>query len=385
MTRKLYYIDSHLMEFEATVTECRTFENGCAVILDSTAFFPEGGGQSADTGYIGDVRVTDVQETGGEILHFCEKPLPVGTVQSCRLDREQRLRRMQNHSGEHIVSGLAHRLYGCENVGFHMGEGEMTVDFDRELSWDELMEIERLANEVVRSNVFIMTWFPGADELRHLTYRSKLELSENVRIVEIDGVDRCACCAPHVTRTGEVGIIKIFDAERHRGGVRITLACGMDALDDYRLRQRSVTEVSRLLSAKRGEIASAVSRLLCEQEKAKERIAMLSTELISLRADSCAETDGNICLFDELLDEIAQRELVNLLMPKCKGFAAVFCGSDADGYRYVIGSRNIDLRKNARAINGLISGRGGGRPEMISGRASSSSEDILNALNTAKF
>ena len=385
MTRKLYYIDSHLMEFEATVTECRTLENGCAVILDSTAFFPEGGGQSADTGYIGDVRVTDVQETGGEILHFCEKPLPVGTVQSCRLDREQRLRRMQNHSGEHIVSGLAHRLYGCENVGFHMGEGEMTVDFDRELSWDELMEIEILANEVVRSDIFIMTWFPGEEELARLSYRSKLELSENVRIVEIDGVDRCACCAPHVTRTGEVGIIKIFEAERHRGGVRITLACGMDALDDYRLRQRSVTEVSRLLSAKRDEIASAVSRLLCEQEKAKERIALLSTELISLRAESCAETDGNICLFDELLDEIAQRELVNLLMPKCKGFAAVFCGSDADGYRYVIGSRNIDLRKNARAINGLISGRGGGRPEMISGRASSRADDILKALNITKF
>lgn len=385
MTKKLYYIDSHLMEFEALVTECRALKKGYTVILDSTAFFPEGGGQSADTGYIGDVRVTDVQETGGEILHYCEKPLPVGTVQCCRLDGEQRLRRMQNHSGEHIVSGLAHRLYGCENVGFHMGESEMTVDFDRELSWDELMEIEKLANEVVRSNKFIMTWFPGADELKHLTYRSKLELSENVRIVEIDGVDRCACCAPHVTRTGEVGIIKIFEAERHRGGVRITLACGMDALDDYRLRQRSVTEVSRLLSAKRDEIAPAVSRLLNEQEKAKERIAMLSTELITLRAASCAETDGNICLFDELLDEIAQRELVNLLMPKCRGFAAVFCGSDADGYRYVIGSRNIDLRKNARAINELISGRGGGRCEMISGRASSSAADILKALTTAKF
>lgn len=385
MTKKLYYIDSHLMEFEALVTECRPLKKGYTVILDQTAFFPEGGGQSADTGYIGDVRVTDVQETGGEILHYCEKPLPVGTVQSCRLDGEQRLRHMQNHSGEHIVSGLAHRLYGCENVGFHMGESEMTVDFDRELSWDELMEIEKLANEVVRSNLFIMTWFPGADELKHLTYRSKLELSENVRIVEIDGVDRCACCAPHVTRTGEIGIIKIFEAERHRGGVRITLSCGMDALDDYRLRQRSVTEVSRLLSAKRDEIAPAVSRLLNEQEKAKERISTLSTELITLRAASCAETDGNICLFDSLLDEIAQRELVNLLMPKCRGFAAVFCGSDADGYRYVIGSRNIDLRKNARAINELISGRGGGRCEMISGRASSSAADILNALNTAKF
>ena len=180
-------------------------------------------------------------------------------------------------------------------------------------------------------------------------------------------------------------MIKIFDAERHRGGVRITLACGMDALDDYRLRQESVTEVSRLLSAKRDEIAPAVSRMINEQEKAKERIAMLSAELISLRATACAETDGNICLFDSLLDEIAQRELVNLLMPKCKGFAAVFCGNDKDGYRYVIGSRNIDLRKNARAINELISGRGGGRPEMISGRASSRAEDILNALNTTGF
>ena len=381
-TEKLYYMDSHLFDFEATVLDCRETEKGWALILDKTAFFPEGGGQPADTGSIGTVPVTDVRERGGEILHFCGEALPVGDHLPCRVEREQRLVRMQNHSGEHIVSGLAHRLFGCENVGFHMGEDCMTIDFDRELDWQQLTEIETLANRAVRDNLPVLCSFPEGEALKSLEYRSKLELTENVRIVEIPGIDRCACCAPHVERTGEIGLIKILDAERHRGGVRLSLCCGMLALRDYRVKQENIAAISQALSAKRHETAGAVARLLAEQQKGKERIAALSMELARLKAERCPATEGNLLVFDDVLDEVALRELVNLLMEKCGGIAAAFSGSDETGYRYIMGSRRVDLRRCAKEINRLIDGRGGGKPQMIQGSAAAGAARIRAAMET---
>ena len=381
-TEKLYYIDSHLLDFEATVLDCRETEKGWAAILDKTAFFPEGGGQPADTGLIGTVPVRDVQERAGEILHFCGEALPVGAHLPCRVEREQRLTRMQNHSGEHIVSGLAHRLFGCENVGFHMGEDCMTIDFDREISWQQLMEVETLANEAVRDNLPVLCSFPEGETLQALEYRSKLDLTENVRIVEIPGIDRCACCAPHVERTGEIGLIKILDAERHRGGVRLSLCCGMLALKDYRVKQENIAAISQALSAKRHETAGAVTRLLAEQQKGKERIAALSMELARLKAENCPVTEGNLCVFDDVLDEVALRELVNLLMEKCGGIAAAFSGSDETGYRYIMGSRRVDLRRCAKEINRQIDGRGGGKPQMIQGSAAANARRIRQAMET---
>ena len=375
MTEKLYYIDSHLWQFDAVVTGCEETKDGFAVTLDRTAFFPEGGGQLADTGSIGEARVLDVHEKEGRILHYTDRPLPVGERFACAVDAEQRYRRMQNHSGEHIVSGLVYREHGFDNVGFHMGPDCMTMDYSGELSWEELMRIERLANEAVRADLPLKIWFPPEEELASLFYRSKLELTENVRIVEIPGIDRCACCAPHVERTGEVGLIKILSAERHRGGVRITALCGMDAYGLAARQQESVTAISGLLSVPRDAIVPGVERLLELQTAQKERIAALSLELVRLRAESARETEGNLVLFDSVLDEVAQRELVNLLMEKC-AVAAVFSGSDGEGWRYVIGSRSADLRKNSRAINAGIQGRGGGSPRMIQGRAAADSETI---------
>lgn len=381
MTEKLYYQDSHLFAFDAKVLDCRAEKKGYSVVLDRTAFFPEGGGQLADTGTLGGVRVTDVHERDGEIRHYTDSPLTVGETVHGELDTEQRLRRMQNHSGEHILSGLVHNAYGYDNVGFHMGAECMIIDFSGELSREQLMELETKANEVVRRNLALHIWFPDEAELSALDYRSKLELTENVRIVEIPGVDRCACCAPHVKYTGEVGVIKILDSQRHRGGQRVSVICGMDALEDYRARQESVTDISRALSAKRGEVAQAVQRVLNEQQSMKERCDALSLSLIRYMADAEGERDGSIVLFSDVLGEIAQRELVNLLMPKAGGFAAVFCGSDKDGWRYVIGSLRCDLRAGAKAINAAIDGRGGGTPQMIQGSARASRETIEDALN----
>jgi len=378
MTERLYYSDSYIHEFEAEVLACEAQKKGFVIELDRTAFFPEGGGQPADTGFVGEVRVRDVHEKDGRILHYTDSPLAVGESFFCRIDFEQRLRRMQNHSGEHIFSGITNRLHGYDNVGFHMGEDCMTLDFSGELSWEELMEVEKLANEAVRDNRPVIVSFPDEKELAALEYRSKKELSGEVRIVEISGVDRCACCAPHVKFTGEIGMIKVLFAERHRGGVRVSLVCGMDALDDYRVKQDNVSAISSLLSAKRHETAKAVERILSEQAKLKERVAMVSMELAALKAASVEMTEGNICVFDNVLDDVALRELVNLLMEKCGGMAAAFSGNDEQGYKYIIGSRNLDLRANLKAINAGIGGKGGGSKEMIQGRASGASESIKN-------
>lgn len=378
MTEKLYYQNSELYEFTARVLDCRQEKAGWAVILDKTAFFPEGGGQLADTGMIGAVRVLDVQTCGDEILHYIDAPLELGAEYQCRLDAAQRFRRMQNHSGEHILSGTIHAMSGADNVGFHMGAEFMTIDFNVELSWDELMQAERTANAAVTADLPIKTGFPTEEELKTLYYRSKLELTENVRIVEIPGVDVCACCAPHLHSTGRIGLIKILEAVRHRGGTRISVVCGEDALEKVREMQKGVTEVSRLLSAKRNEVAAAVERVLAQEQRLKERVAELSMANARMQADMISAREGNICIFDSLLDDIALRELVNMLVEKCTGYAAVFTGSDEAGYRYIIGSRHVDLRAMSREINSAIGGKGGGRPEMIEGRASKTAAEIRN-------
>lgn len=381
MTEKLYYTDSLMHEFTATVTSCREGNNCWLLTLDRTAFFPEGGGQYADTGCIGDVRISDVQEKEGRILHYAAAPLTVGETYPCAIDFEQRLRRMQAHSGEHIVSGITHNLYGLDNVGFHMGdEGVMTIDFSGELDEEQLELIEKKANEAVRADLPIYCSFPDSAALAAMDYRSKLELTENVRIVEIEGIDRCACCAPHMKHTGQIGLIKLIEHTRHRGGVRVTLVCGMDALSYVNQIQNSAFAVSRLLSAKRHEIDKAVERILAEQLKAKERIGALSMALVREKAEKIAPAQGNICVFDNVLDELALRELVNELAEKCSGFAAAFSGDDEAGYRYIMGSRHVDLRAASKKINAAIGGRGGGSAEMIQGRATEKAALIQCAI-----
>ena len=380
MTERIYYADSHLFSFRALVTACEAAEERWRVTLDRTAFFPEGGGQPADTGRLGEARVLDVREENGEIWHLTDRALPVGETTEGEVDAEQRLRRMQNHSGEHVVSGLVHRFYGYDNVGFHMGAKCMTIDFSGELSREMLLRVEEAANAVVRDNRPVRAWFPGAEELAALDYRSKKELTGEVRLVEIKGVDLCACCAPHVSFTGEIGAVKILSAERHRGGMRVELVCGMDAMEDYAHRLENGAAVSRALSVPQEQIAGGVERLLAERDAWKARCAALSMELVRQRAALTEGTEGNLVVFDSLLDEIALRELVNLLAEKCGGFAAAFSGSDGEGYRYIIGSRHVDLRALTKRINAAVGGRGGGSAEMIQGRASADEASIKKAL-----
>ena len=379
MTEKLYYIDSHMKEFTATVLSCRLTKDCFEVVLDRTAFFPEGGGQLADTGFIGEAQVLDVQEKDGEIVHYVNRELPVGESFECSIDWLQRFRRMQNHSGEHIVSGLVHGKYGFNNVGFHMGKDMVTIDFDGDITPQQLTEIEHEANLAVAANLEIITGFPDPEELKKLEYRSKLELTENVRIVEIRGIDMCACCAPHVYTTAEVGLVKILGSERRRRGgegVRVFMLCGLDAYDYFCKIHENNSTVSAMLSVPREDTAAGVERMLRDNERLKARAGELGREVAKIRADALEETQGNICIFDGVLDEPALREIVNSAMEKCGGIAGIFSGSDESGYRYIIGSKSIDLRLNGKTINAAISGRGGGRPEMIQGSCTANAETI---------
>ena len=384
MTEKLYYIDSHMKAFTATVLACEPVKDRYEVVLDRTAFFPEGGGQAGDSGFIGDTAVFDTHEKNGDVVHYVNQPIPVDSTLDCRIDWEKRFRRMQNHSGEHIVSGLVHKKYGYSNVGFHMGAEFVTIDFDGFLTPEQLAEIEREANYAVAANYKVTATFPEPEVLKTLDYRSKLELTENVRIVKIENTDICACCAPHVSSTAEVGLVKILSSERRRrggDGVRVTMLCGLDAYENFVRTHDNNAAISMLLSARREETAAAVERVLAEQERMKQRNAELSRALAHMRAETLEPTDGNITIFDTVLDEPALREFVNEAVTKCGGLAAVFSGSDEAGYRYIIGSRKIDLRASAKEINSGINGCGGGSSEMIQGSCKESAENIQKFLS----
>lgn len=379
MTEKLYYIDSHMKKFTAAVVSCEQVKDRFEVVLDRTAFFPEGGGQLADTGFIGEAQVLDAHEKNGEVVHYVNQELTVGESYECEINWLQRFRRMQNHTGEHIVSGLVHEKYGCNNVGFHMGRDMVTIDFDGDISSQQLAEIEQEANLAVAANIEVKTGFPEAEVLKELEYRSKLELTENVRIVEIPGVDMCACCAPHVYTTAEVGIIKILGSERRRRGgegVRVFMLSGLDAYDYFCKIHDNNSAVSAMTSVPREETAKGVERLLKDIERLKSRATELGREVAKIRADAIEETEGNVCIFDSVLEEPALREIVNAAMEKCSGIAGVFSGSDESGYRYIMGSKSIDLRINGKTINSAICGRGGGKPEMIQGSCTASAEII---------
>lgn len=376
MTRKLYDENSHISSFDAAVLSCEERNGRWQIVLDQTAFFPEGGGQAADTGMLNHAHVSDVQEINGVIVHIADSPLKCGETVHGILDWDKRFRRMQEHSGEHIISGLVHTLYGYNNVGFHLGDEVVTMDYDGELSPEQIAELERRSNEAVWKNVPITAEYPPEDVLAKLEYRSKLDLTENVRIVTIEGYDVCACCAPHVSYTGEIGAIKIIDSMRHRGGVRLTILCGSDALKQYQILFQEAATLSNLLNVPKDQLVGAVERLFSERDELKHALSAREEKLNALRVKSMPAQGRNIVIVDDFDDPDAMRELVNIGMERATGVCAAFSGSDSEGYRYIIGSKTMDLRASAKEINAALCGRGGGRPTMIQGSCSAKRTEI---------
>lgn len=383
MTEKLYYSDGHLSRFTARVTSCEKEDGTWAVKLDRSAFFPGGGGQEADEGVLSDMKLLGLREEGEDIVHLTPAPLEPGALVEGRIDWPLRFSRMQGHSGEHILSGTVHRLFGYDNVGFHMGEEAITIDFSGELSREDLSRAELEANRAIWRDVPVRTLLPTPGELAAMDYRSKKELTGQVRIVEIEGVDLCACCAPHVSHSGEVGLLKIIDSMRHRGGTRLTLLCGEAALLDYEALHENNAAVSAALSAKRLETGGAIARVMAEQEERRAELTKLKRELLQLKAAALRPTEGSICIFESDIDMITLRELVNAGSELAGKVCAGFAGTDGD-YKYIIGSRTVPLRARAKEINTAIDGRGGGSDAMIQGTSRARREDIERYFNALK-
>lgn len=380
MTDRLYYNDSHRKEFEAEVLGCRPVKDKYEVVLDRTAFFPEGGGQYADTGYLDDVEVLDVKEREDVIFHTTAAPLEIGRMVAGRIDWEQRFDRMQQHTGEHMVSGLIHRRFGYDNVGFHLGSDYCTMDFNGPIPREALKEIEQEANRAVFQNLDIQISYPSKKELKELEYRSKIEIDGQVRIVTVPGYDVCACCAPHVKRTGEIGLIKLVGMAKYKGGERISMLCGRRALLDYEIKDENAKRISALLCAKEYEVADAVERMKEEQASLKGKLASLQQKLLSYQAAQIPVEGKVTAVFDPSLSGNAPRDLMNLLLGRGAVVCAVFTGTDDLGYRYVIGSGREDVRPLCRMLNEAFEGRGGGKPEMAQGSMKGSEEKIRELI-----
>ncbi len=380
MTKKLYYEDAYIKEFQATVLSCEKIGELYDVVLDKTAFFPEEGGQYSDKGKISEALVVDVKETNGVIHHYTLSTVDVGVSVTGCIDFDERYEKMQCHSAEHILSGLIHKHFGLDNVGFHLGADDVTMDISAPLSEKELEFIEELANEAVYKNVEITTEFPKPSELGSMEYRAKLDLTENVRIVRIGEYDACACCAPHVKFTGEIGAIKILECVKLRGGLRMHITAGRRAMRFFRNYFESVGAVSALLSVPKSEIDSGVKKLLDDYAKLKAEFSEYRLGVMKREAEAVEITDGNLVIAFE--DASAEQLIAfsNIALGKVSGILVLLSGHDGE-YKYVISSSSVDLRSKISQINKSLLGRGGGRANMVQGSFSSSLAEIEDYFN----
>lgn len=376
-TEKLYYIDAYMADFDAEVISCVACERGFDALLDRTAFFPEGGGQRADTGMLDEARLLAVLEIDGAIHHYLDKPLEVGRRVNGRIDFSIRFDKMQQHSAEHLAIGILHKLYGAENTGFHLGPDEVTFDTDIVLSSEMLERAELMANRAIYENRPITQSFPKEEELSALSYRSKLDLGEGVRIVNIEGYDSCACCAPHLSSTAEIGLLKFVFSERHKGGTRVYMAAGERAYKYFASLYKSSVGISQSLSVLVSDIEEEVRKLneakraleyaLCEKGRAMARVY----------ADMFSETDDTRVIYLRELQPTELREFVNLVGDKARGILVALCGEEGN-YKFVIRSPHLDVKEFIKDANLALCGRGGGRGATAEGSFCSAIAEIRN-------
>ena len=375
MTDKLFYKSVTDSEFEAEVKSCLKTEKGYQIILDRTLFYPEGGGQPADNGIIGNAEIYDVQDSNGEVVHYSDKPLEVGAKVKGLVDMDRRHRLMQQHSGEHIVSGLIHNKFGYDNVGFDMGSDCITIDFNGTLTEQDLDGIEKEANEIIYRDFEPHIFYPSSEELARLAYRSKKELVGDVRIVSFAECDTCACCGLHVVRTGEIGIIKIIGFQKYKGGTRVSMLAGRQAYEDYAKKDIAVHGISTLLSSKPYEIKAAVEKLMNERNEIKEQLVSAKRKIFEMKMASVKDDEKCPVFFEDGLEPFELRLFADMLMEKFPS-AAVFCGNDEEGYKYAIGSNKGDVVLFIKEANNALNGKGGGKGNMVQGSFAAKADEI---------
>lgn len=381
---ELFYRDEYAREFDAEVISCQKGKKGYEVVLSDTAFYPEGGGQPADRGTLGQVNVLDVKRRNGEILHITDAPLEPGMTVHGVLDWERRFDHMQQHSGEHILSGVVHAQFGYDNVGFHMNDEVVTVDFNGPITWEEAMELEDKVNAYIWTDAESRELYPSEEELKAMDYRSKIELKGKVRLVEYPGADLCACCGTHVAHTGEIGLMKILSVSRHKDGVRMEMLFGGRAMKDYDRKHLLNTEFSCRLSAKPYETGEALQRVLDEMNAMKFRMQAMNERYYAMRATSIPVGEPVIFFNEPGMSMVEIRKFCDYLISTGKvKTAMIISPKDKESVNYVMGSADLNMRDVGKLLNEKLHGRGGGRPEMVQGSFQAEAEAVEQAFRWA--
>ena len=377
---ELFYKDPYMKEFDAVVLSCEETKKGIAAVLDDTAFYPEGGGQPCDHGTLNGIEVYDVKRSGEQVIHYLKHPLKAGEKVHGVIDWDRRFDHMQQHTGEHMVSGLIHKHYGYENVGFHLGEDVIQIDFDGMLTWEQLMEIEKEANELIYRNEKILITFPDKEELKSLAYRSKKELTGTVRIVTVPEADCCACCGTHVERTGEIGLIKILSAVKHKNGIRAEMVSGRRALQKIETAYDQNRMIAVQLSAKMHETASKVEALAKESARKEHLLHEMNLKQMADKLAKIGENEHLVIDFEDGADRVSRTNFCNDIVHEKHADIAAVMNKETNGYSYLIISENTDLRLKVKELNSLLNGRGGGKPDNIQGSFLADEDKIRTVL-----
>ncbi|MEE8807445.1 MAG: alanyl-tRNA editing protein [Lactimicrobium sp.] len=377
---ELFYRDAYVKEFDGVVVSCEKMKDGYGIVLDDTAFYPEGGGQPGDTGYLNDVKVTDTKRIEDLVVHLCKESIAVGTVVHGRIDWDRRFDNMQAHTGEHLFSGLVHHLYGYDNVGFHMGE-VIQVDFNGPLSWQDVNKVELLANQAIWRNEPVIIQYPDEKTLSELDYRSKKELQGKIRIVCVGKEDVCACCGTHVQSTGEIGLFKVLTCEKHKGGTRLTMLAGSKAYAYVSMLFEQGQKISHLLSAPMEQLASSVEKLQKEKTAADGKLQQYVRDNLLQKVQNARVENGLMILFGEGVSRNDLRHCAKqaLLQEEVKTIA-ICSKEDNSSYSYLIMSECLPLRTLGKQLNQLLDGRGGGSDELIQGTFLKEQEEIVTVL-----
>ena len=383
-TVRLYDRDAYARVFEATVISCQEITKEdrrlYEVVLDQTLFFPEEGGQSPDKGVINDIQVTDVQINNEIITHYLESAIPAGSKVMGRIDWAHRFNNMQQHSGEHVFSGIVHKKFGYDNVGFHLSDQVVTMDFNGVLTAEQVAEIEWEVNQDIAQNAEIVISYPSKDELASIKYRSKIDIEGQVRIVTVTGYDVCACCAPHVRRTGEIGGLKVMSLQNYKGGVRISILCGLRALEAFREKCSIVSDLTAFLTTGQENLVTAVKKLKASNQSLSSELSAAKQQLLNQKLSDIPEDQANVIIFESGIDTKIVRNVVNGLVKKHSGICGLFVGSDSEGYSYVIGSSSQDCKILANTLREKLGAKGGGSPQMIQGSVKATAADIQTWL-----
>ena len=379
-TRELYSEDAYLKEFDARVLSCERDKKGYALILDQTAFYPEGGGQPYDQGRLNDVFVKEVHRKDGAILHYTDDPIEEGTLVRGVIDFDRRFDLMQQHSGEHVFSGLVHKFFGYDNIGFHLGEEEVVLDFSGPLDHEQVKFIEEKTNEAFQKNIEVCVSYPSKEELDVLDYRSKKELSGKIRIVTVQDCDTCACCGTHVRQIGEVALCKVLSLNNKKGNARIAVLFGKRAINYVMKVMEQADQISVALSKNPTQIYDGVKHLQEEYFNKCQQLNLLYTNYFEKKYEEAENCDLYVT-FEEGCSMDTLRHFADQMSAKAKVSAGLLKKSENE-YQYVILSKSVNVREKTKAFNEALNGKGGGDVNMVQGFVHASKEEIEETLRS---